>query len=409
MFDFICIGGGAAGIFSAIRVAEENPRWRVVVLESSTRILSKVKISGGGRCNVTHRSKPVHEFSENYPRGSKELLSPLSRFGSEEMREWLKSKGIATKTEADGRVFPITDSSQSIIDCFVDQMKSLGVELVSNYPVSKITVLSEGFHLESKKSSDQYDARRILLATGSSVSGHELAKKMGHKITALSPSLFSFNINHPLLEGLAGISFESVRCQLKTPTQNFTSEGPLLITHWGLSGPAILRLSAFAALALKACDYKSQLIVEIFPHLATEEIRARLRKKARQSPARLLKNENLFSLPQRFWEQFIQLNELESTRWAELSKKSEQALIDQLTKLSFQTDGKTTFKEEFVTAGGVARKEVDFRTMESRIQKNLFIAGELLDVDGVTGGFNFQNCWAGADTIARHLKTLTNR
>ncbi len=403
MKKIIVIGAGAAGVFAAIRCAEANPKTKVTILESGNKVLRKVKISGGGRCNVTHHQFMSAEFVKNYPRGSRELQSPFTQFQAEDTVKWFADRGVKMKAEEDGRMFPVTDSSQTIINCFLNEVKKLNIQIITGKKVTSVKKEGNQFSIWTEQK-DQFKAEGLMLATGSMPEGYKLAKQLGHSITPLAPSLFTFKINSRLLKDLAGISFPEVELTLKTSKKTFQQVGPLLITHWGLSGPAVLKLSAWAAREMKEDNYQSTLEINW------------LNKKRAPLLEELFKNKNSKSkltnlypqeLAGRFWEQFLKVNQLDAdTPWNQLPHKQYNQLADALYKTSLEVEGKSRFKEEFVECGGVHLKEIDFKTMESKLTPGLFFAGELLDIDGITGGFNFQNAWTGgwiAGTSLAHL------
>lgn len=382
MYDLIVIGGGAAGIFAAIHA--KTPDSKILLLEKSAVLLSKVRISGGGRCNVTNSCLDPAQLVKNYPRGSRELLGPLHRFGPQNTIDWFESRDVALKTEADGRMFPTTDNSQTIIDCLLGEAKRLGVEIRLRARIEQISkndyfeiALPEGKTLQTKN---------LLLATGSSPEGYRWAEKFGHTIQPPVPSLFTFNIPTSPLKALSGITLENV--QILLPGTSFSQKGPLLITHFGFSGPAALKLSAWAARYLHEQEYRVELKVNWLPELSLEEIFHTLCKLKTEAPQKNLSSENPFNLPKNLWKALAV-----DKRMNDLSKEILRSLAQKLNGDSYQVEGKTTNKEEFVTCGGVTLKEVDFKTMESKICPGLFFAGEILDIDGVTGGFNFQSAW----------------
>lgn len=379
--DFVVIGGGAAGIFAAIEAKRAHPKNSVILLEKSAVLLSKVRISGGGRCNVTHSCFDPMLLSKNYPRGGKELIGPFHRFQPRDTVEWFQSRGVKLKTENDGRMFPTTDSSETIIQCLLSEAKKLGVEIAMRQRIEHISKEGEVFLIQLQD--HQIRTPALLLATGSSPQGYEWAKQLGHTIQEPIPSLFTFNVpTSPLLD-LNGISLEA---QLRIGT--FSQTGPLLLTHFGFSGPAAIKLSAWAARELFAKEYRVKLIVNWLPNKKLEEIYNELVQLKTISPQKNLSNENLFGLPKNLWKRFA-----EDKKIKDIPNKDLRALAEKLHGDSYQVEGKTTNKEEFVTCGGVTLSEVNFQTMESKICPGLYFAGEILDIDGVTGGFNFQNAW----------------
>lgn len=386
----VIIGGGAAGIFAAIICAEKNPHAEIIVLEKTQQLLAKVRISGGGRCNVTHAEFDPKKLSSHYPRGHKELISAFHHFQPRDTIQWFKQKGVLLKTEEDGRLFPITDSSETIISCLLSAATKGGVDIRCGYAVGSIEKQSRGFllHIEKK---EPLDCDYLLLATGSSPKGHALAASLGHTIVPAVPSLFTFNTpTSPLLD-LSGIAISDVLLSLKEIP--FQQRGALLLTHWGFSGPAALKLSAWAARALHSCHYQTELFVNWVPSYEREEVYQLLCQLKQQKPMKTLENENPFHLPLNLWKRLLKRS---LTPLGHLSHAELRALSDRLHSSSFKVEGKTTYKSEFVTAGGVLLREVDFKTMQSRLIPSLFFAGELLDIDGVTGGFNFQNAWTSA-------------
>ena len=391
------IGGGAAGFFGAIACAEAHPHAQVMLLEAGRQLLPKVRISGGGRCNVTHACFDPAVLTQYYPRGGKALRGAFTRFQPRDMIAWLDKHGVELKTEADGRMFPITDDSETIVDCFIQAAKAAGVEIRTGVPVAGITRLDAGFEVELK-SGQTLSCDRLLLTTGSSPQGYQLAKQLGHQVAPPVPSLFTFNVSDPRLQDLAGVSAASVRVRLRTASgEQFEQSGPLLVTHWGLSGPAVLKLSAWGARALHDSRYQGTLQINWLPQYKQEALREQLLAVKSQLPRKAIAPNCPVPLPRRLWERLIASAGItETTRWAELSNKALNQLLQELTQGSYSVKGKGVFKEEFVTCGGVSLKEVDFKTMESRCCPGLYLAGEILDIDGVTGGFNFQSAWTTA-------------
>lgn len=387
-YHLIVIGGGAAGIFAAISAKEANPDRSVLVLEKTSHLLNKVRISGGGRCNVTHSCFDPKILVSHYPRGNKALIGPFTRFQPRDTIEWFASRGVDTKTEEDGRMFPITDNSQTIIDCLLTEAGKLGVEIRLKQHIDKI---EPGFAIEMADRS-VLECDHLLLATGSSPVGYNYAKQFGHTIVDPVPSLFTFNVPGSPLEELSGVSVEKATVSL--PEAAMQQTGPVLITHWGFSGPAALKLSAWAARWLHNCQYRATLHMDWLPELSKDKVIGLLKNNRTENPNQLLPNSNVFGLPRRLWEKLITVAGLDNKRRnGEFSNEQLQKLADILKANAFQVQGKTTYKEEFVTAGGIALDEVNFRTMESRLQPGLYFAGEIMDIDAVTGGFNFQNAW----------------
>lgn len=387
----VVVGGGAAGFFGAITCAQHYPQHRVLLLEKTRQVLSKVRISGGGRCNVTHSCFDPALLVKNYPRGNKELRGPFSRFQPLDTIQWFESRGVVLKTEEDGRMFPATDQSETIINCLLNEAKHVGVELLLEHGIQSIQQDSHRFILELTNG-QKLTCDRLLIATGSTPKIYPMIEKLGHTIIPLVPSLFTFNIpDSPFLD-LAGVAVSSASVQL--PQWNLEQKGPLLLTHWGLSGPAVLKLSAWGARELHSVDYQTQVIINWLPNFSKEELRQRLQECKSQLVTRQVGTEALFSLPKQLWKRFLNLAGIpEDLRWAVLSHKHIQGLMEQLCSSKLNIQGKTTYKQEFVTCGGVALEEVNFKTMESRRCPGLYFAGEVLNIDGVTGGFNFQNAW----------------
>lgn len=387
--DLIVVGGGAAGFFTAITCAEASDK-SVLILEKTERLLHKVKISGGGRCNVTHDCVEPRELSTHYPRGQKSLIGPFNRFGPTDTIDWFTSRGVALKTEADGRMFPDTDDSQTIVDTLMDSARKSGVDIKTSVTVNSIEHRNGVFHVATDGAS--YTAASVLLATGGTrvASGAGLAASLGHTLMPATPSLFTFKIDDPRLHDLAGLSVDGA--DVKIHSSKLTSTGPVLITHWGLSGPGILKISAWGARELAEREYRFDISVNWLPGHDPLDTFAELRT---SDPKRRLSSQPPFAaIPKRLWVRLAEAAGVgETTTWTELGKKQANRLASQLTNATFAVTGKSTNKAEFVTCGGVARDEINFQTMESKLVDGLFFAGEVVDVDGVTGGFNFQNAW----------------
>ncbi|MGF1601597.1 MAG: NAD(P)/FAD-dependent oxidoreductase [Thermosynechococcaceae cyanobacterium] len=393
----VVIGGGAAGFFGAIACAEADPQAQVTLLEAGKTLLSKVRISGGGRCNVTHHCFDPAVLVQHYPRGGKALRGAFSRFQPQDTVAWYAQHQVTLKTEADGRMFPVTDDSGTIVQCLLQTARALGIEICTGAAVSTVTKSGSRFQV-TLVSGEELGCDRILLATGSSSQGWRIAKSLGHKIIPPVPSLFTFKIKDPRLQDMAGISVNPVHLRLKVPEgKPLEQTGPLLITHWGVSGPAVLKLSAWGARALHANKYRGQLIVNWLPEMNLEQVREQLQTAKEGVAKRAIATHNPTGLPQRLWQRLVDAAEISTDkRWADLSKKDLNRLLTHLTQDIYEVQGKGVFKDEFVTCGGVALKEVNFKTLESRCCSGLFFAGEVLDIDGVTGGFNFQSAWTTA-------------
>ncbi|WP_416233610.1 NAD(P)/FAD-dependent oxidoreductase [Cronbergia sp. UHCC 0137] len=395
--EVIVIGGGAAGFFGAIACAQANPQAHVTLIEASRQPLAKVLISGGGRCNVTHACFDPEVLVQNYPRGGKALRGAFSRFQPQDTVDWFASQGVHLKTEADGRIFPVTNSSETIVECLIKTAAKAGVELLIGTPVVGVKCKEKGFEI-ILKSGETKNSDRLLLATGNSLIGYKLAKELGHQIEAPVPSLFTFNIGDPQLRSLAGISVNPVNLRLslgnKTPLQQ---TGPLLITHWGISGPAVLKLSAWGARILNQNRYQAQLLINWLPDLSQTEVRENLLTVKQEWPKKAIALHRGVDLPHRLWQYLISRADITTEdRWAEISNKTLNKLVQEITQGIYLISGKGVFKEEFVTCGGVKLPFVNFKTMESKLVPGLYFAGEVLDIDGVTGGFNFQSAWTTA-------------
>ena len=392
----IVIGGGAAGFFGAIACANAHPYAQVTLLEAARKPLSKVRISGGGRCNVTHHCFDPARLVQAYPRGGKALRGAFTRFQSQDTVDWFASRGVELKTEADGRMFPITDNSETVVECLVTEVTKAGVKLRTGVKVKSVRQLSitEGFEVEVK-TGERLQCDRLLIATGSNPLGYRWAADLGHKISSPVPSLFTFNIADPRLQDLAGVSVEEVRLRLlETGKQKQELTGPLLITHWGISGPAVLKLSAWGARVLHDHDYQMPLLIDWVPQYNPDSLRQQLLEVKSQTPKRQISSYSPLPVPRRLWQRLTATVGIDQKqRWAELSKKALNQLVEELTQGRYQIQGKGVFKEEFVTCGGVNLKEINFQTMESRCCPGLYLAGEILDIDGITGGFNFQSAW----------------
>ncbi len=407
-FDLIVIGGGAAGFFTAITCAENSTK-SVLVLEKTSNLLQKVKISGGGRCNVTHKCLEPRELSGHYPRGNKSLIGPFHRFGAAETVEWFTSRGVALKTEADGRMFPTTNDSQTIIDTLLGAARAAGVEIHTQQGVRSITKTDEQFELETD-SGTSYTAGSVLIATGGtrSPASATLVASLGHNLNPATPSLFTFNIDDRRIAGLAGLSVDDANVQIHD--SKLKSSGPVLITHWGLSGPGILKISAWGARELAEREYSFDITVNWLPG---QDPAALIAEKRNDEAKRQLWSRSPFpAIPKRLWLSLLAAAGVDDrATWAQLPKVQAKKLAADLSGSTFHVDGKSTNKAEFVTCGGVSLDEIDFKTMESKLVPGLYFAGEVIDVDGVTGGFNFQNAWtngfhAGMAISANHTNVL---
>lgn len=388
------VGGGAAGFFGAIAAAEADPAARVTLYEATSHLLAKVKISGGGRCNVTHACFEPRDLARRYPRGGRELTGAFSRFQPRDTIAWFEARGVALKTEEDGRMFPVTDDSQTIVDCLLGAARKAGVVIRTPCGVkSAVRAAAGGFEL-ALTSGETVTVDRLLLATGGNRSnaGLEMARALGHTIEPPVPSLFTFHVDDPRLKDLAGVSVEDAATAVAgTPLKE---RGPLLVTHWGLSGPAVLKLSAWGARLLAERDYRFTLRVNWAPRFNAETARAELERARAAEPRKQVTTFCPLGVPLRLWERLVVAAGLAPTvPWTGVGNAALRALAAQVTDAEFAVSGKSLFKDEFVTCGGVRLGEVDFKTMESRLVPGLHFAGEVLDVDGITGGFNFQAAW----------------
>lgn len=397
-YDIIIIGGGAAGFFTAINAAERLPGKRIAILERGREVLNKVRISGGGRCNVTHAEFDPGQLVKHYPRGAKELLGPFHKFMTGDTIAWFEERGVELKTEEDGRMFPVTDSSQTIIDCFVQQASRLGVEVLIRQAVQDLLFHGEGWEIVTKTT--QFRASQLVIACGSNPKMWNLLKSLGHSIVPPVPSLFTFDVKDSRIIDLPGISLEAIVEVVGTDLQ---AQGPLLITHWGLSGPAILRLSAWGARQLSTMS-SFHIRINWLNGAALEQVLIQLKENKIQLARQQVRSATPFNLPRRLWQSLCAASGIQGEkRWADLSREELNFLGEELTGGTYEVSGKSTFKEEFVTAGGVDLKEVDFRNFKSKVVPNLFLAGEVLNIDAITGGFNFQNAWTGGYLVAQAL------
>ena len=395
-FDIIIVGGGAAGFFTAINIVEKNPKLKVAILERGAEVLQKVRISGGGRCNVTHAIFEPNELVKFYPRGEKELRGPFHQFCSGDTIEWFEKHGVELKIEADGRMFPVSNSSQTIIDCFLKATQKLGIAVLTGQSVQSIFKKDTTWKIETQ--SENYLAEKLILATGSNPKVWEMLQNFGHAVVNPVPSLFTFNIKDSRIKELPGVA---AQVTVKVKDTKLTSTGPLLITHWGMSGPAILKLSAWGARILHDKNYQFTIFVNWLNDADAADVEKKLKELKQEHAKKSVSKKSPFELTNRLWESLVLASGIESeTKWADLSKIQLQNLSNQLTNGTFQVNGKSTFKEEFVTAGGIDLKEINFKTMESKLHENLYFAGEIVNIDAITGGFNFQNAWTSGFIVA---------
>ena len=410
--EIVVIGGGAAGFFGAIHAAQ-FPHTNVTLIEAGRQPLAKVRVSGGGRCNVTHHCFEPSQLVQNYPRGGKALRGAFSRFQPLDVVRWFNGEGVKLKTEADGRMFPVTDDSETIVEALMFAAKKAGVVILTNVLVQKVEYLGTNKFDVTLKNHENLLCDRLLLATGSSPSGYAIARSLGHELEAPVPSLFTFNIKDAQLHELAGVSVNPAIVKLissastdkkKSSRNQLEQSGALLITHWGLSGPAVLKLSAWAARELYECNYQAKLAVNWIPSLKSEVVKQILLSAKTDQPKKFISNYCPVDVSLRLWEYLLHKAEVEpEKRWADISNKAIQQITNVLTASEYAIAGKGVFKDEFVTCGGVRLQDVNFQTMESKICSGLFFAGEILDIDGVTGGFNFQNAWTTAWIAAQGL------
>ncbi|MBT0606789.1 BaiN/RdsA family NAD(P)/FAD-dependent oxidoreductase [Aequorivita echinoideorum] len=402
--DVIVIGGGAAGFFTAINAAANNPKLRILILERGKEVLTKVKVSGGGRCNVTHAEFVPKELSLNYPRGEKELLGPFHSFMTGDTIDWFEKRGVALKIEEDGRMFPVTDASQTIIDCFLREANTLGIQILLNQSVREIEKEEDFFKITT--TTDSFSAEKIVVATGSNPKIWQLLEGLGHSVVPPVPSLFTFNIKDVRIANLQGISTQAnvkIVSDTKVPPSGVRG---LLITHWGMSGPAILKLSAWGARVLETLKYHFSIEVNWLQDISEADALSSLKELKNTQGKQTIFKYAQFELPKRLWQNLVLAAGIPKTlTWAEATRENLMNFANQLTAGVFEVTGKSTFKEEFVTAGGVDLKEVNFKSFESNVVGGLYLAGEVLNIDAITGGFNFQNAWTGGFVVAQALST----
>lgn len=393
--NVIVIGGGAAGFFAAINCAQLHPNYSVTLFEKSSKLLSKVRISGGGRCNVTHACFDNSLLIKNYPRGEKELRNAFSRFSAADTVKWFEQRGVELKTEADGRMFPVTDKSETIVDCLMQEAEKAGVKIKLNVDITEIIKNSTNTFTLKTNGGGSFECDKLIIASGGNPkdTAYDWLKKLGHTIIKPVPSLFTFNIPNNSITHLMGVSVPNAKVRIQGT--KLETEGPLLITHWGMSGPSILKASAWGARILSDLNYNFTALINWLPKYTEEKLRIEFANQRAENPAKLILNNCPVDLPKRLWEYFVNKAAIsESTRWADLQKKKSNILIFNILNDEYKVQGKTTFKEEFVTCGGISLKEIDFTSMQSKLVPNLYFAGEIIDVDGITGGFNFQNAWS---------------
>lgn len=388
-YDVIIVGGGAAGFFTAINLGERHPNLKIALVERGKEVLAKVRISGGGRCNVTHACFDPKELVQYYPRGAKELLGPFHQFCCGDTIEWFSKYGVELKIEDDGRMFPITDSSQTIIDCFIQAAAQYKIDVLQGISVQGVFQTEQGWKLDTSK--EGMTCSQLVFTTGSNPKIWQMMTDLGHRLVDPVPSLFTFNIKDKRIADLMGVATPAT---VQVKGTKLEATGPLLITHWGMSGPGILRLSAWGARLLADKNYQFQLIVNWLPQFEREDLMDHLKNFKLEHAKKTVCKRGLFDFPTRLWERLVLAAGINETlTWADLSNKHLQTLISELQEGHYQVNGKSTFKDEFVTAGGIDLRDVNFKTMESKSCRNLYFAGEILDIDAITGGFNFQNAW----------------
>lgn len=395
IYDVIIVGAGASGFFTAITLAELRPELRIAILERGKEVLTKVKISGGGRCNVTNACSDPKMFTKFYPRGEKELKGPFHSFCSLDMQQWLEEHHVELKTEADARVFPKSNSSQTIIDCFVSLANELQIKVITSCSVQQVFFKSQEKLWRIDTSLKSFQTQYLVMATGSNPKIWDGISQLGHTIVSPVPSLFTFNIKDSRINDLMGVSAKGVG--VKILDSKIKSVGDLLITHWGMSGPAILKASAWGAVELHQKNYQFTIEINWTTFENLDKLLVFLTDIKQQWAKKLIGTKSPVELNHRLWLKFLDFCEINSqNKWADINKKQLVMLAKQLVQCQFQVNGKSTFKDEFVTAGGIDLKEVNFKTMESKLFSNLFFTGEILNIDAITGGFNFQNAWTTA-------------
>ena len=389
------LGGGAAGFFAALSVKKHHPQAKVILYEKTTKVLAKVKISGGGRCNVTNSDSNIDTLCMAYPRGGKQLRNLFYRFNTTDTQEWFRSRGVPLKSEADGRVFPVSNQSQSIINCLMQEAEQLGVEIKYQSAVSSLTKQSNIWRIHFLNETQEEEFESVIIATGGSpkLQGFQWLKDLGHSIINPIPSLFTFNIPGDSITQLMGVAVEDAKVKIKG--YNIETSGALLITHWGMSGPAILKASAFGAPALAECQYNFEIQVNWLGERNTEILFNQLQICALEHPQKAVSKQKAFPLPQRLWQYLVNKKGIEvDKKWIDLGKKKRRQLLELLVNDVYSISGKTTFKEEFVTCGGVGLESIHLKTLESKSQTGIYFAGEVLNIDAITGGYNFQAAWS---------------
>jgi len=409
--QIVIVGGGASGFMAAITAAEQNPDAKILILEKNKTVLNKVRISGGGRCNVTHNPSDLRFFIKNYPRGENLLRKLLHHFDAKATVSWFENKGVKLKTEADGRMFPVTDSSQTIIECMIRTARNLGIEIRTSTSVRSFTRVAnggqQGFSIQLDEDEKIY-ADKLLIATGGypKASGFDWLQTHNHAIIDPLPSLFTFNTPENYLLPLSGVSVQDALVKISGTKHAW--QGPLLITHWGFSGPAVLKLSAWGARDLAEMDYKFVGMINWLPQMNEQEVREFFLGEKTKTPKQQIASHSRLGIPARLWKAFVSQAEItDDLRWSDATNKALNRLTELLTNSQFQVNGKTTFKEEFVTCGGISLSDIDHETLESKSVAGLYFSGEVLDIDGITGGFNFQNAWTTGYIAGKNMASYS--
>jgi len=401
----VIIGGGAAGFFCAIQIAEQHPNWDIRILEKSSKILSKVKVSGGGRCNVTHACPDIEKLLQKYPRGQRFLKKSFYQFATQQTIEWFSKNGVKLHTEKDGRMFPITNDSETIIQCLMQKVNQYKIQVCMNHDVVEVKKIDSSFDI-TLGNGQSLQADAVCMATGGMLKSNTFPwlLQMGHSIIEPVPSLFTFNVVEKNITTLMGVAVENATIQWKGT--KWMERGPLLITHWGISGPAAIKLSAWCAREMAEANYEGAIVINWTPEYNEQTLKMEWLNFRQDYGKREIGSKNPFDLPQRLWHYFLQASQIDlKSKWADLKNTSQQLLIQHLTRTILNIKGKTTFKEEFVTCGGVDLKDIDSLTMESKMVTQLHFAGEMMDIDGITGGFNFQHAWTSGWLAAQHIGT----
>lgn len=401
-YDVIIVGGGAAGFFSAVNIAEKHPGISILIIEKDKDVLQKVRISGGGRCNVTHACFEPKALSKFYPRGERELIGPFHQFCSGDTVDWFEKRGVPLKIEDDGRMFPVSDSSESIINCLTKSALKAGVQVQMNTRVDEIFPPDSGEYWKLRCAETFFKCKKLIITSGSNPKMWQILENLGHSISQPVPSLFTFNIKDERIKDLMGLSVPNA--QVSVSGQKLQANGPLLITHWGMSGPGILRLSAWGALKLHELKYDFTIRVNwVFPNSA-EDVKETLEDLKQESAKQKVVNTPVYQLPKRLWARMVAAAGInEEKKWADVSKTELNKLMVEISQAEFKVKGKSTFKDEFVTAGGIDLKEINMKTFESKVHPGLYFAGEVLNIDAITGGFNFQAAWTGGWIVSENV------